>query len=63
MPFDISCDLQSVGQTVAEAVETGSHRHYDTESGVSSTDEEKHSRKLENDTGAGEGTSLPRKDL
>ncbi|XP_047580884.1 glutamate-rich protein 3 [Lutra lutra] len=43
---------KDVGQTVAEAVETGSHWHYDTESGVSSTDEEKHSRKLENDTGA-----------
>ncbi|XP_030877210.1 glutamate-rich protein 3 [Leptonychotes weddellii] len=43
---------KDVGQTVAEAVEPGSHRHYDTESGVSSTNEEKHSRKLEIDTGA-----------
>lgn len=63
MPFDISYDLQSVGQTVAEAVEPGGHRHYDTESGVSSVDEEKHSRKPEIDKGAGKGTSLPRKDL
>jgi len=43
---------KDVGQTVAEAVEPGSHQHYDTESGVSSMDEEKHSRKLEIDTGA-----------
>nr|XP_054369191.1 LOW QUALITY PROTEIN: glutamate-rich protein 3 [Mirounga angustirostris] len=43
---------KDVGQTVAEAVEPGSHRHYDTESGVSSTNEEKHSRKLEIDMGA-----------
>ncbi|XP_045657971.1 glutamate-rich protein 3 [Ursus americanus] len=43
---------QDVGQTVAEAVEPGGHRHYDTESGVSSVDEEKHSRKPEIDKGA-----------
>lgn len=42
----------------------GCHCHYDSESGVSSADGgEKHSRKVEIDTGAGKGTSLPRKDL
>lgn len=61
MPFDILCGLQSVEQAVAEAVGSS---HYDSESGVSSTDEgEKLSRKLEADTGAGKGASLPRKDL
>lgn len=64
MPFDILCDLQAVGQIVAEAVEPGCHCHSDTEPGVSSTDEgERHWRKPEIDPGAGKGTSLPRKDL
>lgn len=63
MPFDISYDLQSVGQIAAGAVEPGCRCHYDTESGVSSTEEEKHSGKPEIDAGAGKGTSLPREDL
>ena len=64
MPFDVLCGLQSVEQVVAEAVGSSLHCHYDSESGVSSTDKgEKLSRKLEADTGAGKGASLPRKDL
>lgn len=58
--FDILYDLQSVGQVTAEAVDPGRHchGHYDSESGVSSADEgEKHSGRLETDTGAGKGTS------
>ncbi|KAM9692889.1 glutamate-rich protein 3 [Dama dama] len=44
---------KGVEQAVAEAVGSSLHCHYDSESGVSSTDEgEKLSRKLEADTGA-----------
>lgn len=64
IPFDISYDLQAVGQIIAEAVEPGRRSPYDTESGVSSADEGKeHSRMPEMDPGAGKGTSLPRNDL
>ena len=64
IPFGILCGLQSVEQEVAEAVDSSLHCHYDSKSGVSSTDEgEELSRKLETDTGAGKGASLPRKDL
>lgn len=64
IPFDILCGLQSVEQVAAEAVDSSLYCYYDYKSGVSSTDEgEKLSRKLETDTGAGKGASLPRKDL
>lgn len=64
IPFDISHDLQAVGQIIAEAVEPGRHGLYDIESGVSSADPgEEHSRTPEMDPGAGKGTSLPRNDL
>ncbi|XP_067582680.1 glutamate-rich protein 3 isoform X3 [Pseudorca crassidens] len=44
---------KGVGQVVAEDVGPGCHCHYDSESGVSSADRgEKHSRKVEIDTGA-----------
>ncbi|CAK7304331.1 Glutamate-rich protein 3 [Vulpes lagopus] len=44
---------KDVGQIAAGAVEPGCRCHYDTESGVSSTEEEKHSGKPEIDAGAG----------
>ncbi|XP_077761098.1 glutamate-rich protein 3 [Canis aureus] len=43
---------KDVGQIAAGAVEPGCRCHYDTESGVSSTEEEKHSGKPEIDAGA-----------
>ncbi|XP_057551312.1 glutamate-rich protein 3 [Hippopotamus amphibius kiboko] len=50
---------KGVGQLVAEAVDPGHHCHYDSEAGVSSTDgEERHSRKLEIDTGAAPNRNL-----
>ncbi|KAM5270631.1 glutamate-rich protein 3 isoform 2-T2 [Hipposideros larvatus] len=54
------CNVEKgVGQIIAEAVEPGCHCPYDTESGVSSTDEgEKHSRKPEIDTGAAPNRNL-----
>lgn len=63
IPFGILCGLQSVEQVVAEAVDSSLHCHYDSKAGVSSTEGEELSRKLETDTGAGKGASLPRKDL
>ncbi|XP_069335287.1 glutamate-rich protein 3 [Eulemur rufifrons] len=48
-----------VGQIITEAVALGCHSHYDTESGVSSADEEwKPSRKLEIDTGGASNKNL-----
>lgn len=62
IPLDISYNLQSVGQMLGGAVEPGCHYPYDAESGVNSTEEEeKLLTKLEIDTGAGKGTSIPKK--
>lgn len=61
IPLDISYNLQSVGQMLGGAVEPGCHYPYDAESGVNSTEEEeKLLTKLEIDTGAGKGTSIPK---
>ncbi|XP_059975554.1 glutamate-rich protein 3 [Mesoplodon densirostris] len=50
---------KDVGQVVAEDVGPGFHCHYDSESGVSSADRgEKHSRKVEIDTGAAPNRNL-----
>nr|XP_012615822.1 glutamate-rich protein 3 isoform X1 [Microcebus murinus] len=50
---------KGVGQIITEAVASGCHSHCDTESGVSSADEEwKPSRKLEVDTGGASSKKL-----
>ncbi|XP_045403692.1 glutamate-rich protein 3 isoform X2 [Lemur catta] len=50
---------KGAGQIITEAVASGCHSHYDTESGVSSADEEwKPSRKLEIDTGGASNKNL-----